>query len=239
MKRRLKINGIIIFLAMLLSALFPHIFFHRAKVAFWDEVMDMCGIAFILLGQIIRISSRGYKSEYSPDGHSLIQGGPYALVRNPMYLGILLIGLGVVLVLFNWWTISIFLCVFSLRYLLLILKEEKKLSTMFGRAYQDYRQRVPRFLPTLTAILQRDTAEYLPLKLVWLKKEIGSIILVLLGALLLESWEDIVSEGINAYFREAMLLLSVIIVFMFFIIYLIKQTNGQPKDAPDKSKTAL
>jgi hydrogenase maturation factor HypF (carbamoyltransferase family) len=78
-----------------------------------DDTMEIFGIALILLGQIFRVSGRGYKAEQSQQGQVLIEGGPYILVRNPMYLGILLIGLGIVLMLFNWWVICFFIIFFS------------------------------------------------------------------------------------------------------------------------------
>jgi len=195
MKRRLKINGLIIVLAIILFVLFPTVFLRRASAAYWDSFAKIFGIVFILLGQIFRASSRGYKSEYSQNGHSLIQTGPYALIRNPMYLGILFIGLGIVLMLFNWWVIVVFLGIFIWRYIILIFKEEKKLLAMFPQAYRDYQQKVPCLLPSPVTILQKDMAEYLPLKVTWLKKEIGSILVVLLIVLFWEGWKDVKSEG--------------------------------------------
>ncbi len=239
MKRRLKINGLIIFLACILLILFPAVFLRSTKEASWDKLAEIFGIAFILLGQIFRASSRGYKSENSGSGHSLIQSGPYALVRNPMYLGILFIGLGIVLVLFNWWILVVFLCIFIWRYLFLIFKEEKKLSAMFPQDYEDYQQKVPRLLPSPAVVLQKDIVEYLPLKLSWLKKEIGSILAVLLIVLFLEGWKDVKSEGIKVYLKEAILYLTIIILFIFLIIYLIRRTNNPQKDASSKSKNTL
>jgi protein-S-isoprenylcysteine O-methyltransferase Ste14 len=227
------------FLAILFLVLFPAVFLRSAKKASWDEVAEIFGIAFIFLGQIFRASSRGYKSENSGSGHSLIQSGPYALVRNPMYLGILFIGLGIVLVLFNWWILVVFLCIFIWRYLFLIFKEEKKLLAMFPQDYEDYQQKVPRLLPSPAVVLQKDIVEYLPLKLSWLKKEIGSILAVLLIVLFLEGWKDVKSEGIRIYLKEAILFLIIIILFIFLIIYLIRRTNNQQKDASSKSKNTL
>ena len=239
MKRRLKINGLIIFLAILLSAMFPRIFFRRQEAASWDEFTEIFGIAFIILGQILRASSRGYKADYSGRGDSLIQDGPYALVRNPMYLGLLLIGLGIVLMLFHWWVVIVFLGIFIWRYFLLIFKEEKKLLAMFPGSYADYQQKVPRLLPSPTQLLQKDIAKYLPLKLTWLKKEIGSIFAVLLIVLFVEGWEDTKTEGIKVYLKEAALFLITIILFIFLIIHLIKCTNNQQEDAANKSKNSL
>jgi len=234
-KRRLKINGVIMFMVILSIAFFPTIFFRNKRNDFLDQIMEIFGVALILLGQIFRVSGRGYKSEYSKDGHSLIQGGPYAACRNPMYLGILLIGLGVVAMLFKWWVVCIFLLVFIVRYLLLIFKEEKKLKATFPLDYPDYQQRVPRILPSWTLLLQKDISEYLPLKLSWLKKEIGSILAVLLIAVFLESWEDIKNKGIAIYFKEAIVYLAIIILFICVVIYLSRRTASLEKDVSDKS----
>jgi len=144
-----------------------------------------------------------------------------------------------VLMLFRLWVIIIFLCVFTWRYILLIFKEEKKLLAMFPGAYPDYRQKVPRLLPSPAAILQKDIAEYLPLKVSWLKKETGSITTVLLLVLFMESWMDFKGAGIKACLKGAGLSLTTIIVFIFFIIYLIRRANNQKKDASSKSKNTL
>lgn len=239
MKRRLKINGFIIFVVVVLIVVFPSVFCRHEYPHSWDEFSEISGIALILLGQILRASSRGYKAEYSQNGRSLIQDGPYALVRNPMYLGILLIGLGIVLILFNWWVVAIFLCVFIVRYLLLIFKEEKKLVVMFPEGYQDYCKRVPRILPSIATLLQKDISEYLPLKLPWLKKEIGSILVVLLMTLFIESWEDIKNGGLVAYFKESIIFLVIIILFICMVIYLSRRTTKLEKDASTKSKNTL
>lgn len=235
MKRRLEINGLITAGAVLSVVLFPQHFFHRASEGLFGEVIDIFGITFILLGQILRVSARGYKSAYSQNGHSLITGGPYTLVRNPMYLGILLIGLGIALTLFKWWVVSIFLVVFTVRYILLIFKEEKKLQVLFPKDYLDYQQRVPRLMPSLPFLLEKDISEYLPLRLSWLKKESGTILAVLLIALFLESWQDIRAEGLKIYFREVAAITITIILFIGLLIYLSQRTDGCKKDAAGAS----
>lgn len=241
MKIRLKINGLIIFLAVLLLALFPNLFLRKASQWLWDEIMEVVGVFIILLGQLFRVSARGYKAEHSQDSIALVKSGPYMLVRNPMYLGILLIGLGIVLVLFNWWALCVFLFVFMTRYLPLIFKEEKKLSVSFFQEYPAYQKEVPRLMPSIVALFKRDVSEYLPLKSSWLKKEIGSILAVLLITLLLESWEDIKNEGIVTYFRESITLFVVIILFICLMVYLIRSTEkaNLKKDVSATSEIAL
>mgnify|MGYP001590268887 CR=1 FL=1 len=239
MKKRLKINGVIMFFVILAVVVFPGVFFRRDCIASFDEVAEILGVVLILLGQLFRISARGYKSEHSQNGRSLITTGPYAAVRNPMYLGILLIGLGIVFVLFNWWVVIIFLFVFIVRYLLLIFKEEKKLLALFPQTYQDYCRRVPRIFPSIRILVGKDIGEYLPLRLSWVKREIGSILTVLLITLFIESWEDIRSTGFRIYLHESVTIIITVIIFIFLVIYLSKRTERFRKDGASKNKNNL
>ena len=230
MKKRLGINGVIIVAALALALVFPTLFFRDSTAVYYDEVAEVFGVAFILLGQLLRTSARGYKSEHSRQGESLISSGPYSLVRNPMYLGILLIGLGIVLMLFRWWVAAVFIAVFILRYVLLIFTEEKKLLKIFPQEYPAYKMRVPRLWPSPHSLFQRDLTEYLPLRLSWIKREIGTILAVLLLTLVLESWEDIKQEGLRAYFKAGAGLLLVLALFIWLSIYLMKRTDGLRQD---------
>jgi protein-S-isoprenylcysteine O-methyltransferase Ste14 len=108
-KKRLKVNGVIMGFAALAIAFFPRFFLRVYSGGIQEEILEAAGFALILLGQIIRVSARGYKAEHSQDSWALIQGGPYQVVRNPMYLGIFLIGLGVVLAIFRWWAAAVFI----------------------------------------------------------------------------------------------------------------------------------
>lgn len=237
MKKRLKINGIIIFIATVILVAFSSQIFRHDKPGGADIYNEIFGIAFILLGQIMRVSARGYKAENSQNGLSLIKDGPYSLVRNPMYLGILMIGLGVVFMLFNWWAITIFLIVFAVRYILLIFKEEKKLLSVFGKEYKDYCAKIPRILPSPYALFYRDIREYLPLKLKWVKKEIGPILTLLSFVLICESWEDIMSGGLIQYLREAGGIFITILLFIGLVFYLNKKTH-LVKNASIKSQSS-
>lgn len=239
MKTRLKINGIIIFFVILSILILPEVFLRNGKVNYFDEVAQVFGMAFIILGQIFRASARGFKSERSQGGEALVKEGPYCLVRNPMYLGILFIGLGFVLMLFQWWVALIFLFIFIIRYILLIFKEEKKLMTVFGDEYSDYSRKVARILPSLVRISGRDISEYLPLKLPWLKKEIGTMLAVLFIALFLKSFIDIKYKGINIYLQETLAVCLVIVLFICISVYLINRTESLKKDVSNKSKTTL
>ncbi len=234
MKRRIKVNGFIILLAVLLLAFLPDVFLRHQGGYFLGKIAEILGITFILLGQILRTSARGLKSEHSQGGHLLIQGGPYALTRNPMYLGILLIGLGIVLVLFKWWVVGIFLLVFVVRYQLLIFREEKKLKEQFSKEYANYQSKVPRLLPSFAALFQKEIEGCLPLKLTWLKKEIGSISAVLSLTFIIFLWRD-KAKGAKGIFIDALGIFMAMALFIYLAGYLINRTN----DVSGKSKGTL
>ena len=221
--------------AAIVVAFLPGIFFRNNAAGGIEEYIEILGFSFILLGQLIRASSRGYKAEHSRESQALIQAGPYQVVRNPMYLGILLIGLGVVLAVFKLWVAVIFLIVFVIRYILLIYKEEKKLLAVFPGAYREYCKKVPRILPSLSNLIKLDVVEYLPIKISWIKKEIGSILSLLFLTLLAESWEDIYREGVKAYLRQSLWLIFTFILFIIFVALLSKRTGERDESNADKS----
>ncbi len=84
-----------------------------------------------------------------------------------------------------------------------------------------------------------DISEYLPLKSSWLKKEIGSILAVLLITLFVESWEDIKNEGVGIYFKELVTIIITVILFVILVIYLSKRTASLTKDVSNKSQNTL
>ncbi len=78
----------------------------------------------------------------------LTADGPFRFVRNPLYIGniLLALGLGVTASVPGWILLVVLMTLFVLR---LILREEAELSAAQGEAYQAYRRRVPRLIPAL------------------------------------------------------------------------------------------
>ncbi len=95
------------------------------------------------------LRAKGTPVPVSPP-RDLVQGGPYAVVRNPMLTGLFasLFGLGFILhstsTVFMWIPLFILLNAIELR-----LVEEPELERRLGVKYAEYRRRVPMFIPRL------------------------------------------------------------------------------------------
>ena len=78
---------------------------------------------------------------------TLVQHGPYRYIRNPMYSGLMLLGVGIGLAMENVSIPATMLGVFVLQ-AIRTRTEEKYLIERFGDSYRDYMRRVGRFLPS-------------------------------------------------------------------------------------------
>ena len=80
------------------------------------------------------------------EGHELITSGPYAIVRHPIYTGLLLAFLGSAIALGKWRGLLAVVLVFAVLWHKLRL-EEKWMRAKFGNSYESYSQRVKALLP--------------------------------------------------------------------------------------------
>ncbi len=101
------------------------------------------GAFLCFLGATLRYWASGYLRK---DARPAV-GGPYAWVRNPLYLGTYLMALGVAWAIEAWALLAISTVVFAIVYYYIILDEETKLRTIFGEPYLKYCSLVPRFFP--------------------------------------------------------------------------------------------
>jgi len=78
----------------------------------------------------------------------LVTTGPYSIVRNPIYLGLLTLILSLALVASNWLLVLPGFILCSMLYAQ-VRGEEATLIDHFGDAYLDYMKRTPRLIPKL------------------------------------------------------------------------------------------
>ena len=81
------------------------------------------------------------------DKHKLISGGPYSLVRHPMYTSFLMMAVGQALLLANWFVGLAGLAGFAALFFLRVDREERMMLDTFGTDYRDYMDRTKRIIP--------------------------------------------------------------------------------------------
>lgn len=77
---------------------------------------------------------------------ALVESGPFAYTRNPMYLGLTLAYVGVALATRRAAPLAVLPAVLWFMNAGVILREERYLERKFGTSYREYMQRVPRWL---------------------------------------------------------------------------------------------
>ena len=115
------------------------------------------GFAVALIGELIRfwgVSWAGSETRTTGGvgGTFLIISGPFAYVRNPLYVGniLLYLGLGIMsFALFPYLQI-VAIIFFLIQYYFIVREEEKYLREKFKDDYKDYCQNVPAFFPRLS-----------------------------------------------------------------------------------------
>jgi len=81
-------------------------------------------------------------------GQELISTGPYALVRHPIYTGLLVALTGTALYNGRWRALLGLAC-FAISFWLKARSEEDLLEGEFGEQYRSYRARTPMLIPSL------------------------------------------------------------------------------------------
>ena len=108
-------------------------------------VWPLSGSVCVLLGVALRLWAAGYLRKKQ----ELVCWGPFSYLRNPLYLGTLLIGCGFALLSGRLESLALVALVTVAVYLPTIHHEERDLYDLFGAAYNTYCRAVPRLLPRL------------------------------------------------------------------------------------------
>jgi protein-S-isoprenylcysteine O-methyltransferase Ste14 len=118
----------------------------------WSEGLFVSGAALLLLGIGFAIWARVHLGQYwsghvtLKPGHRLIRSGPYALVRHPIYTGILMAVIGTAVALDDYAGVLAILIVAE-TFVRKLRIEERWLTEEFGDEYQAYRREVKALVP--------------------------------------------------------------------------------------------
>lgn len=111
------------------------------------------GLALMVAGLALRVWSTRVLGEYytrtlrTAERQSLIDRGPYRVIRHPGYLGVLMLWVGAGLATANWLATMLMALVLFVAYSYRIQSEEQMLAAAFGEEYRRYAGRTRRLIP--------------------------------------------------------------------------------------------
>jgi protein-S-isoprenylcysteine O-methyltransferase Ste14 len=140
LRRRVRLTAILFVVLIaedVLNGIRPH---GLLNVYDWKS---MLGVSLVVGGLALRSWAAGILHKRT----RLTTDGPYGIVRHPLYIGSYWMMLGFCFLIDDleniWFVVGPVLVLYAIR----AIREERTLADLFGRAWDAYARRVPRFLP--------------------------------------------------------------------------------------------
>lgn len=127
--------------------------FAGATLTWHQPLLFWLGIALLFAGlgfrwYSIRVLGRFFTRDVATrPGQTVVESGPYRLIRHPSYSGSLLMLLGTGLAMTNWASLLAVLCGALIGFGWRVHVEEQALCADLGQPYRDYMCRTRRFVP--------------------------------------------------------------------------------------------
>lgn len=143
------------------------------------------GTLVLVAGEIFRIYTVGFIGTVSRTrsgslGQKLVTNGPFAYVRNPLYLGNFLIVSGFGIYSGHLWFLFLTWTLFAAQYHFVVKYEESLLKARFGMEYEQYQRDVPAWFPSsFPKISEFDSAQEIEPALRSEKRTLTSIVALL------------------------------------------------------------
>jgi len=127
------------------------------------------GLILVALGEGMRFWGVSYAGPLtrvtgSVGAPELIVAGPFAYVRNPLYVGNILmyVGVGIMSMALVPYLQILALGYFVFQYSMIVSREEEFLREHFGEKYEEYYRSVPRFIPSLKKYVHESQTRQMP-----------------------------------------------------------------------------
>ena len=140
--------GIGLFAGWLVGAVFPAHLGFPGGPGLWRAVgLAMIAVAVALAGwAILAFRRAGTHVEPTKPALAIVTDGPFRYSRNPMYVSLTLLYVGVGLVTDNPWILLGLIAILPVMSIGVVRREERYLARKFGQEYEAYRARVRRWL---------------------------------------------------------------------------------------------
>ncbi len=108
-------------------------------------VVAIIGIALVATGRATMVR-HGTNVNPTQPATTIVQTGPFRFTRNPLYVGLTIIYVGLSFALNTWWSLFLLIPVWIVMHLFVVRREEAYLERKFGETYLTYKRRVRRYL---------------------------------------------------------------------------------------------
>ena len=118
----------------------------RQATAFWLGLV--LSVTALVIGAWGRRTMLGAGTNISPlkPAITLVNSGPYRFSRNPLYVAMTLLFVGLTLLVNSWWGVFLLVPLAVLLHFGVVCREERYLERKFGEEYRNYRLRVRRYI---------------------------------------------------------------------------------------------
>lgn len=134
-----------------------------------DVLTMILGGSLTLVGEFVRFWGVAYAGSLTRvtggvGAPEIIMAGPFAHVRNPLYLGniVLYVGVGIMSNALFPWLLLAAAVYFVFQYYEIVILEEDFLRGNFGTTYEEFARNVPRFLPRVARYRNESQAQQRP-----------------------------------------------------------------------------
>lgn len=110
------------------------------------------GLSIFFIGLFGRIWAQQHLHYRLKIAINLTRTGPYALLRNPIYVSNTLMSIGLTVTSRVLWMVPITILWCAVIFSIVVREEESRVVKVFGQAYADYLKEVPRWLPRGTQL---------------------------------------------------------------------------------------
>ena len=204
---------------MLFPVFYLLLFVPSQKVLENSAIMLALGFAVALAGQMIRMATiglvyiiRGGKNRQIY-AEGLVTEGIFSHCRNPLYVGNILIIVGLGIMSNSMFFVALMIPLFLFFYQAIVLAEENFLRGKFGAAYDNYCSNTNRWIPSLSGIGSTLSSMEFNWKRVILK-EYNTTYIWLTGAVLLLVKDVYREQGVTAVQQSLPLFVTLLLVLI-------------------------
>jgi hypothetical protein len=188
-----------------------------------DQALNLLGVFVAFAGQALRFYTLGQVPEGTSGQGNALEAvtlntrGPYSHVRNPLYVGNLGITLGLLLIAHDFWAYALGLGFFFGEYFFIIRAEEGFLRSRFGTTFDEFCQKVPRWVPRLSPAYEGKLRSGFDVRRA-LKKEHNPFAAWATGALGLWAWELHARGELTATWSAWLLAIWLAVIAFFAVV---------------------